>query len=83
MKLSDATGFLGTCNKHYAERAVAECHDCERFWCADCLVPPVSKSQPLRCVGCSLVAGGVRARGPRRQRATQMNRSQKKPIGFL
>src|SRR5262249_9245824 len=81
--VSEGTGFLGTCNKPYAARAVAQCHACERFWCADCLVPPVSKSQPLRCVECALIAGGVRAKGMRRQRATEMNRSQKKPIGFL
>ena len=83
MKLSEATGFLGTCNKHYAERAVACCHDCERFWCADCLVPPVTKHQPLRCVECALVAGGVRTKGRRRHGVVQMNRSQRRPIGFM
>ena len=83
MKLSEATGFLGTCNKHYAERAVAQCHDCERLWCADCLVPPVTKQQPLRCVECALVAGGVRTKGRRRVPLSEMNRVQKKSIGFL
>jgi hypothetical protein len=82
VKLSETTGFLGTCDKHYAERAVAQCTDCERFWCGDCLVPPTSKAQPLRCVNCALVAGGVRAKGLRRKRATQMNRTQKKTIGM-
>jgi hypothetical protein len=80
--LSEATSFLGTCHKHYAERAVAQCHDCERFWCADCLVPPVTKRQPLRCVDCALIAGGVRAKGARRHGMTQMNRSQKRTIGL-
>jgi hypothetical protein len=42
----------------------------------------VSKAQPLRCVECALVAGGVRAKGMRRKRATQMNRTQKKTIGM-
>jgi hypothetical protein len=83
VKLSEATGFLGTCSKHYAERAVAQCHGCGRFWCADCLVPPVSKRQPLRCVECALVAAGVRAKGPRRAGMQQMNRSQRRPIGFM
>ncbi|GMU78556.1 MAG: hypothetical protein AMXMBFR46_13510 [Acidimicrobiia bacterium] len=83
MKPSDTTGYLGTCTKHYAERAVAQCHDCGLFWCADCLVPPVSKRQPLRCIDCALVAAGVRAKGPRRQGVTDMNRSQRRPIGFL
>lgn len=82
MKVSEPTGFLGTCNKHYAERAVAQCHDCGDFWCADCLVPPVSKRQPLRCIGCALVAAGVRAKGPRHQSMTDMNRVQKKTIGI-
>ena len=78
----EGTGFLGTCGKHYAERAVAQCHDCEQFWCADCLVPPVSKRQPLRCIECALVAAGVRAKGPRRQGLSHMNRTQKKAIGI-
>lgn len=82
MRLSETAGFLGTCHKHYAERAVAQCHDCSRFWCADCIVPPVSKRQPLRCVECALVAGGVRAKA-RRGPMAQMNRTQRKPIGFL
>ena len=82
MNWSESTGFLGTCNKHFAERAVAQCHDCGQFWCADCLVPPVTKRQPLRCIECSLVAAGVRTKGPRRQGFSQMNRVQKKTIGL-
>ncbi|MBM3658009.1 MAG: hypothetical protein FJW95_00695 [Actinobacteria bacterium] len=82
MKESEPAAFLGTCAKHYAERAVAQCHDCNRFWCADCLVPPISKRQPLRCVDCALVAAGVRAKGPRRQGITDMSRAVKKTIGI-
>lgn len=82
MKHSEPAAFLGTCTKHYAERAVAQCQDCDRFWCADCLVPPVAKRQPLRCVDCALVAAGVRARGPRRNAMTNLNRVQKKTIGL-
>ncbi len=82
MKQSEPGAFLGTCTKHYAERAVAQCHDCGQFWCADCLVPPVSKRQPLRCVDCALVAAGVRAKGPRRHGIGDMSRVQKKSIGL-
>ena len=82
MKVGEPAGFLGTCNKHYAERAVAQCHDCGLFWCADCLVPPVSKRQPLRCVECALIAAGVRTKGPRRKGMSNMNRVQKKTIGL-
>ena len=82
MKVSEPAGFLGTCNKHYAERAVAQCHDCGLFWCADCLVPPVSKRQPLRCVECALIAAGVRTKGARRNSMSNLNRVQKKTIGL-
>ena len=82
MKHPEPAGFLGTCTKHYAERAVAQCHDCGQFWCGDCLVPPVSKRQPLRCVDCALVAAGVRARGPRQRGITNFNRVQKRTIGM-
>lgn len=82
MNQAEPAAFLGTCTKHYAERAVAQCHDCGRFWCGDCLVPPVVKRQPLRCVDCALVAAGVRAKGPRRQGVTNLNRAQKKTIGL-
>jgi len=82
VKVSEPAGFLGTCNKHYAERAVAQCHDCGLFWCADCLVPPVSKRQPLRCVECALIAAGVRTKGARRNGMSNLNRVQKKTIGL-
>lgn len=82
MTQSDHAVFLGTCSKHYAERAVAQCNDCGEVWCTDCLVPPVSKRQPLRCVGCALVAAGVRAKGPRRNGFGNMNRSVKRTIGM-
>ena len=82
MEQSERAAFLGTCTKHYAERAVAQCLDCGDVWCADCLVPPVSKRQPLRCVECALVAAGVRAKGPRRAGFNNMNRSVKRTIGL-
>ena len=69
-----------TCAKHWTERAVAQCHDCQQFWCADCLVPPLKKSQPLRCIECALVAAGIRGKGPRNQPMTNMNSTKKRSI---
>lgn len=75
--------YLGTCAKHFAERAVGHCEDCDDVFCEDCLVPPLTKRQPLRCVECALVAAGVRAPGPRRSAITNVGRSQKRPSNKL
>ena len=71
----------GTCAKHWAERAAGRCDDCGEEWCADCLVPPLRKRQPLRCVDCALIAAGVRTR---RNGTTpmNMNRSQRRPTSL-
>lgn len=53
---------MANCAKHWADHAVAECSECHRQWCAQCLVPPVRDRDPLRCIECSLVFAGVRAR---------------------
>ena len=58
--------YLGTCAKHFSERAIGHCDDCKDVFCKDCIVPPLRKRQPTRCVDCALVAAGVRAPGPRR-----------------
>jgi hypothetical protein len=68
----------GTCARHWVERAAGRCKDCGEDWCAECLVPPVRKRQPLRCVGCALVAAGVRTRGGRAA-PMSMNRTQRRP----
>ena len=59
-----------------------ECADCGEEWCADCLVPPVKKRQPLRCVDCALIAAGIRSRG---RSASPMNMSltQRRPTSLF
>lgn len=56
-------GGTGSCVRHVGTAADGACHDCGETWCAECLVPPTSRRQPLRCVACALVAAGVRPRG--------------------
>ena len=73
----DALG--GVCVKHYTERAVAACDDCHEPICRECLVPPLRKRMPTRCVACALIAAGVRAPGPRRQGVVEMNRTMNRP----
>ena len=76
--------YLGTCAKHFAERAVGRCDDCQDVFCKDCLVPPLRKRQPTRCVDCALVAAGVRAPGPRRGPGmTNVSRVNKRPNSGL
>jgi hypothetical protein len=74
--------YMGACAKHFTERAVATCDDCGRLWCAICMAPKVRKRQPIRCIECALIAGGVRAPGTRRGALESMNRH-KKGIGKL
>jgi len=75
--------FLGACAKHFAARAVGACDDCGELWCSQCLVPTTRKRQPTRCIGCALVAAGVRAPGPRRSNVTNMSRHQKRPTNLF
>jgi hypothetical protein len=74
---------LGTCAKHLAERAAGRCDDCHDVFCKNCLVPPLRKRQPTRCVDCALVAAGVRAPGPRSNAMMNMSRSNKRPNAGL
>ena len=53
---------VNNCTKHWSEHAVARCDECGQPWCAVCLVPPVKEGAPLRCIACSLVIAGVRAK---------------------
>ena len=61
-----ATLGLGACAKHWNERAVGRCDECGEPFCGECLVPPVRRRQPTRCIECALIAAGVRTRGARR-----------------
>ena len=74
-----SASYVAACAKHFTERAVGRCDDCSEFFCAPCLVPPVRRRQPTRCIDCALVAAGVRAPGPRHARALNMNRTTKRP----
>ena len=76
---AERDGFVGVCVKHYTEHAVGRCDDCGEAFCRECLVPPLSKRMPTRCVGCALIAAGVRAPGPRRQGVVGMNRTMNRP----
>ena len=72
----------GPCARHWAERAAGRRDDCGEEWCAECLVPPVRRRQPLRCVVCALVAAGVRMRGGRAP-TMSMNRTQRRPTSLF
>jgi B-box zinc finger len=73
-------GLVGTCAKHWNERATGRCEDCGELWCTDCLVPPTRKRQPTRCIDCALVAAGIRARGARRAAPMDISRTRRRPI---
>ena len=74
------TGLVGTCAKHWNERATGRCEDCGELWCVDCLVPPTRKRQPTRCVDCALIAAGIHTRGARRGSPMDMNRTRRRPL---
>ena len=78
-----ATAMSGACTKHITERAVGVCDDCGAGWCGDCLVPPARKRQPTRCIGCALVAAGVRAPGARRHGMADLGRQKHRPNKFI
>ena len=73
-------GLVGTCAKHWNERATGRCDDCGDLWCAECLVPPTRKRQPTRCIDCALVAAGIRTRGARRAAPMDMGRTRRFPM---
>jgi hypothetical protein len=75
-----SAGLVGTCAKHWSERATARCEDCGELRCADRLVPPTGKRQPTRCIDCALIAAGIRTRGARRAAPMDMRRTRRRPM---
>ena len=51
-----------SCLNHSYEKAADACPDCGANFCEECLVPPLRRRQPRRCVECALVAAGIRTR---------------------
>ncbi len=74
---------VGVCVNHHTERAVGQCDDCGGLWCDDCIVPPARKRQPTRCIGCALIAAGVRAPGPRGKVMDDLGRQKKRPTNLF
>ena len=69
--------MLDSCNKHPHERGIALCRRCGGAWCSTCLVYAFGPKKPPYCMGCAMVAGGVRTSGslpamPRKQLKAQM-----------
>jgi len=52
--------MLDSCNKHPHERGIALCRRCGGPWCSTCLVYAFGPKKPPYCMGCAMVAGGVR-----------------------
>ena len=55
--------MLDSCNKHPHERGIALCRRCGGAWCSTCLVYAFGPKKPPYCMGCAMVAGGVRTSG--------------------
>jgi hypothetical protein len=51
---------MDSCAKHPHEKGVAICRRCGGAWCNDCLVYSFGERKPPFCMGCAMVAGGVR-----------------------
>jgi hypothetical protein len=56
---------MDSCGKHPHEIGVAICRRCGGSWCRDCLVYAFGPKKPPFCMGCAMVAGGVRTAGAR------------------
>jgi hypothetical protein len=56
---------MDSCIKHPHESGVALCRRCGGSWCADCLVYSFGPKKPPYCMGCAMVAGGVRSAADR------------------
>lgn len=54
-----------SCAKHPHERGVALCRRCGETWCGTCLVYAFGPKKPPYCMGCAMVAGGVRSAAAR------------------
>ena len=69
--------MLDSCSKHPHEMGVALCRRCGGSWCSTCLVYSFGPKKPPYCMGCAMVAGGVRTSAslpamPRKQLKAQM-----------
>jgi len=63
---------MDSCVKHPHEPGAALCGRCGGAWCNDCIVYAYGPKKPPLCLGCAMVAGGVRSASarpamPRRQ----------------
>ena len=56
---------MDSCAKHPHEAGIAICRRCGDAWCKDCLVYAFGDKKPPFCMGCAMVAGGVRTSGAR------------------
>jgi len=56
---------MDSCQKHPHEVGKAICRRCGGSWCDDCLVYAFGQKKPPFCMGCAMVAGGVRTAGAR------------------
>ncbi len=57
--------MLESCAKHPHELGVALCRRCGGSWCGTCLVYAFGPKKPPFCMGCAMVAGGVRSAADR------------------
>jgi hypothetical protein len=55
--------MLDSCTKHPHEAATALCGRCGHGWCSACLVFAHGPKKPAFCLGCAMVAGGVKCSG--------------------
>lgn len=56
---------MDSCIKHPHESGVAICGRCGGSWCSTCIVYPFGEKKPPLCMGCAMVAAGVRTAGAR------------------
>lgn len=63
---------MNHCLRHLEEPSTGECRSCHGTFCARCLVFSFGPKKPPFCVGCALVASGVR-NGSRRVHQPQAN----------
>ena len=69
--------MLESCSKHPHEKGVALCRRCGHGWCGTCLVYAFGPKKPPYCLGCAMLAGGVKSTAamppmPKRQLKAQM-----------
>lgn len=71
---------MESCAKHPHERGVALCRRCGGAWCADCLVYAFGPKKPPYCMGCAMVAGGVRSAATRPAMSRKELRARRKEM---